>query len=504
MATLEEDARLPVTRDTNGPPRTRVQSWLRVRNFEHRRQRILEARRQELTVLTGDYGQLTQRFPFIRVHTTALIRLAAESNLGKGELDKLLAFSLWRERPERKEIIAHVLGIEVKALKRDLNEDQGVVMSSSDMYLRIYQNYFKAEESFKVSCLDTSGLPRAPVAAWPRSDKSASLDTVFSDVAIRHDVLALLVRRFSPVQILQEIAFLHNFPPDMNSRYVSEKTGLAKAEIIQAFEQLQKEQFPMPFKIGDLKSPTSSGRIFDYPRMIIPIDTLPIFRHPLWFGAGMEVGTAMGYYLNNRKNAAPQIIVSEKDQKRIEALRSLCGGIISPAGGSSLLAIRGEQAAALAELVSGYSPSRGAIVKSFREWKKAKSWEDRYAIACSFNPQQIDTQIDPSTYSMLVARAEFLAGIFEWRGAEISLKRSGSFMLRVSSKNLFLLGILQKAYGGYISVNQKELRQALNSRENFGINHGADWNISSGLFKDLLRMVRPHLLIRDFKTENEI
>lgn len=254
-----------------------------------------------------------------------------------------------------------------------------------------------------------------------------------------------------------------------------------------------------------ISSKRTINKLGEYPKIITPLDVSPVFRHPFWFGAGMEVAAYIGYNFKEQyRIATPIIELVDNNKQRMEALGVLCGVTIRPQRGTYFLGVSGKKATDLADLISGYSPSRKAIITSFQEWKGADSKEERYDIAKSFNPQDMDAEIDPAVYSWLVAQPEFLAGVFDWRGDEMGGSDRDTYKIGVPSQNSLMLEVLARTYGGRFTPIENERKKTKYGREDFGIKHIAIWNIPTGLYQDLLRMVEPHMLIRDLRMMDKI
>lgn len=166
----------------------------------------------------------------------------------------------------------------------------------------------------------------------------------------------------------------------------------------------------------------------------------------------------------------PIVGYSDSNKKKLLYLKSLFGGGIHKEKNknSARWYIKSRKIIPLIETIQKYAPSWQTFIEEFYNWSVAEDVETKVEIAKGIkrmsNPQPRDV-FPIEEYRKLINMPQFLAGVFEARGALYKYIRSDSPInlptLAIHSQNYNLLRAIKEKYGGGISNTLRKKDKSL-------------------------------------------
>ena len=166
----------------------------------------------------------------------------------------------------------------------------------------------------------------------------------------------------------------------------------------------------------------------------------------------------------------PIVGYSDSNKKKLLYLKSLFGGGIHQEKNknSARWYIKSRKLIPLIEVIQKYAPSWQTFIEEFYNWSVAEDVETKVEIAKGIkkmsDPQPRD-RVPVKEYRKLVSMSQFLAGVFEARGALYkSIRPDNSLnspILAIHSQNYNLLRTIKEKYGGGIGNTLRKRNKSL-------------------------------------------
>ena len=169
-------------------------------------------------------------------------------------------------------------------------------------------------------------------------------------------------------------------------------------------------------------------------------------------------------------SVTPIVGYSDSNNKKLLYLKSLFGGGIHKEKDKNSVRwyIKSRKITPLLEAIQRYAPSWQTFIEEFYNWSVAEDVETKVEIAKGINrmsnPQPRD-RVSVEEYRKFVAIPQFLAGVFEARGALYKSIRPDNLLdspiIAIHSQNYNLLRAIQEKYGGGINNTLRKRDRSL-------------------------------------------
>lgn len=223
--------------------------------------------------------------------------------------------------------------------------------------------------------------------------------------------------------------------------------------------------------------------------------------HAVWLAGLVEIGGYFGFGDINGWSY-PRFTLGDNNRIAIETLAASLDATVHKDKHQEswgLYLHKGPVVAYLAATIGSYAPSRAEVFDDIINWYVAENREQRSKIAQLYLEYPTDRYecIYPQTYSPLVEKPEFCAGVFDGRES-LGVLNDHWAHFRFASVNKALLESLRARFGGNVYTSSKAGEEKIMKKRTITPQRDSlRWQIGTrSEVSAFLKFIEPHVLLK--------